>query len=128
VLLTLLLDVFDVGMQLFLGLPADSDMAPRMVADFKSVVMELLDLLPGHVVLLVLGEIESFGDEKGGAESMFLEERSDEGCVAGDRIVEGQNDSTRSLFLRHAGTDCGHKGCKKAKYAGNKLLIEIHGR
>ena len=72
VLLTLLLDVFDVGMQLLLGLSADSDMAPRVVADFKSFGVELLDLFPGHVVLLVLGEIESFGDEKGGAESMFL--------------------------------------------------------
>ena len=99
-----------------------------MVADFKSIIMEFLDLIPGHVIFLIFGEIESFGNEESGTESMLLEQWSDEGCVAGDRVVEGQNDGTRLFILRHAGTDCGHKGCKKAKYPGNKLLIEIHGR
>ena len=103
-------------------------MASRVIPDFKSVVMELLDLFPGHVVLLVLCKIKPLGDEESCPEPMLLEQWSDEGCVAGDRIVEGQNDGARSLILRHAGTYRGHKGCKKAKYPGNKLLIEIHGR
>ena len=66
--------------------------------------------------------------KKGNESQMLLEQWSDEGCVAGDRIVEGQNDGTRLFILRHAWTNRGHKGCKKAKYPGNKLLIEIHRR
>ena len=100
-LFALLLDVLDVGSELLELLSAHHDMTTRVIADLEAVRMELLDLVPGHVVLLVLGEIEPFGDEKGGAESMFLEERSDEGCVAGDRIVEGQHDGTGFLLLCH---------------------------
>jgi hypothetical protein len=54
VLLTLFLDIFDVGMELFLGLSADCDMVPRVVADFKSVIMELLDLSSCNTVLFFL--------------------------------------------------------------------------
>ena len=102
-------------------------MASCVVADFKSVIVELLDLLPSHEVLLVLCKTKSLGDEESRSEPMLLEQRSDEVCVASDRIVEGQNDGTGLLFLCHAVADHGHKGNKKAKYEGNKLLIEIHG-
>lgn len=101
-------------------------MASRVIADFKSAVMELLDLLPGHEVLLVLGKTKPLGDEESRPEPMLLEQRSDEGCVAGDRIVEGQNDGTRLLLLCHTEGNDGHEREQNTKQEGVELVIEIH--
>ena len=67
-------------------------MVSRVVADFEAVTVQFGDLLPREVVVLVRAEGESFGDEEGRAEPVFLQQRADDGVVAGLRVVEGQHD------------------------------------
>jgi hypothetical protein len=58
-----------------------SQMVAGVIADFKAVLMKLGDFLPGHVVLLVVLEIESLGDEERRAELVLQQH------WAGDREV-----------------------------------------
>ena len=83
----------------------------RVVADLEPIRMELLDLLPCHVVLLVLGETKAFRDEECGSEAMFFEQWSHIGRLARDRVVEGQNHgSVRVWFQRIClGNACNNK-------------------
>ena len=88
-LFALLLDVLDIGSKLVEFLPAHHNMTTSVIADLEAVRMELLDLVPGHVVLLVLGEIKALSNEKGGSEAVLFEQRSHVVGLTGDRVVEG---------------------------------------
>ena len=97
--LTLLLNVFDVGGELGEGLSGHPLVPAGVVADLEARLMQFLDLLPSHVVLLVGGEFEAFGDIESGPESIFLEEGRDKGRLAGHGVVEGQDDDPFGLFF-----------------------------
>lgn len=110
----LLLDVFDVLGELRDGLPGDAEVTARMVPDLESVGVEGLDLVPSHVVLFVGGKFKSLGDEKGGAEAVLFQQRPDEGGMAGDRIIEGEDYdavgdgfAVRRMKVRGQGEQCG---------------------
>ena len=53
-------------------------MAPRMVRNLETHLVELCNLLPGHVVLLVLKKAQAFGHKKGSSKSIFLQLRCHE--------------------------------------------------
>src|SRR5207244_10655027 len=66
-------------------------MVPRVVANLKAVFMKLGDFLPGHVVLLVVLEVEAFGDKKRRAELVLQQHRPGDGEVGLRSIVERQD-------------------------------------
>jgi hypothetical protein len=59
-----------------------------VVADFEAITVELDDLFPGQVVPLIAAEVESLGDEEGGAESILFQERTGDCKVRFRGIVE----------------------------------------
>src|SRR6266852_6248182 len=64
---------------------------PRVVADFKTIPVQLTDLVPGKVILLVRTERKPFGDEERRAEPVLIQERPDYRVMTRLRVVEGQN-------------------------------------
>ena len=65
-------------------------MRPGMVPDFESAAVQVGHILPTEKVFLVVHPL--VGDEKCGLESQLFEERSDEGDLRFDRIIQGQHD------------------------------------
>jgi hypothetical protein len=63
-----------------------------VVADLEAVPVQLTDLIPGEVVLLVRPEGEPLGDEERRAEPVLLEQRPDDRVVTRLGVVEGQHD------------------------------------
>src|SRR5262249_36593797 len=62
-----------------------------VVADLEAVLVQLRDLLPGHVVAFVGGEVEALGDEERRAESVLLEQRTCDRKVRLAGVVESQH-------------------------------------
>jgi hypothetical protein len=58
-----------------------------VIADLKTIAVELRDLLPRQVILFVRCERKSFGDEKRRAEAVLFQERSNYRVVTGLRVV-----------------------------------------
>ena len=83
--LDLLLDSGQIGL-------GQAHVVPRVIANLEPITVEFGDLLPREVVVLVRPEGESFGDEEGRAKPVFFQQRTDDGVVAGLRVVEGQHD------------------------------------
>ena len=44
-----------------------------MITDLESVLVQLPDLLPSHVIVLVSAKVKPFGNEERGAKAMLLE-------------------------------------------------------
>jgi hypothetical protein len=97
----LFLNVFDVCRQLPGVLSGNRYMQAGVVADFKTSRIQGLDLLPRHVMCLVRYKLEALSDEKGGAESMHLEQGRNECGMACYRVIKRKdNDSVRVWFQR----------------------------
>ena len=56
-------------------------MVTGVIADFKTGLVKPANLLPCHVVLFVVTEVEAFGDEEGATESIALQQRGRDGGV-----------------------------------------------
>src|SRR5581483_7005756 len=57
----------------------DDFMIARVIADFEAVVVKLCDFFPGHVIMLVLGKVESLRNEEGRSEAKALQQRPRDG-------------------------------------------------
>ena len=68
--------------ELFHRLVGHSQMIASMVANLETVLVQFGYLLPRHVVLFVLLEIEPLGNIKGSSKPVFLEDRAHHGCNA----------------------------------------------
>src|SRR5436309_8085358 len=64
----------------------------RVIADLEPVAVQFGNLLPGHVILFVRPKGKTFGDEKGGGESVLLQQRPHYRIMRRHRIVEGEHD------------------------------------
>lgn len=84
VFFALLLDILDIGIHLLGCLSGHRQVPASVVTDLKAVRMELLDLFPSHVILLVLGKVEAFGDEEGRSKAILLKQWSNIGSLTGD--------------------------------------------
>ena len=71
---------------------ADAEMIASVIADLKAVSMQLSDLLPSHVVSLVVAKVKTFGDEERRTKFILQQNRSHDYVVALRRDVEGQHD------------------------------------
>ena len=67
-------------------------MIPRVVPYLEAVAVQFRDLFPRQVLLLVRRERESFGNEERRAETVLLQQRTDDRVVARLRVVERQDD------------------------------------
>ena len=56
-------------------------MIARVITDLETIVVELGDLLPCHVIAFVRGEVEALGDEERRSEAVLLQERTGDGEV-----------------------------------------------
>ena len=54
----------------------DGQVVARVIADLEAVAVQFGNLLPGHVILFVRAEGKAFRDEKGGRETIFLQQRT----------------------------------------------------
>jgi hypothetical protein len=68
-------DAADLPRQVAEGVFRDGPVVEGVVADLEAVPVELGDLLPGHVVPLVVAEVKPLGDEEGRAEAQPLQQR-----------------------------------------------------
>ena len=62
-----------------------------MITDFKAVLAELTNVLPGQVVAAVLQKPQALSDNKCRTETVFLEQRGHMGNVRFVPIIECQN-------------------------------------
>lgn len=70
----------------------DGQVIARMVANFKTVAVQFSNLLPRHVVALIVGEIKALRDKEGRSESILLQQRSHYRVVRFGRVIESQHD------------------------------------
>ena len=72
-------------------------MISGVIADFKTILMQLGNLFPCHVVAFIVFEVEALGDEEGCGKSVCQQHRSYDSEVRLGRVVKGQHDQ----FLRN---------------------------
>lgn len=72
-----------------------------MIADLEAIIMKLANLLPTHVVLLVLLEVPAFCDEKRGAESVVLQNWTNDREMRLRRVIKSQHDQAVGNRLLH---------------------------
>jgi len=105
--------LFKIG-DIFLG---DTSVVSRVIADFKSIAMQLGDLFPRHVVRLVCGKVESLRNKKCSAEAVAFEDWSNGREVRLGRIVKCQDDQlVGNWFKGTSGRGQGSEG-QSARYA-----------
>jgi hypothetical protein len=62
-----------------------------VIANFKTVAMQIGNLLPRHVIEFVRAERESLRDKKGRAKTESFQNRTHHGMMGSNGIIEGQN-------------------------------------
>ena len=67
-------------------------MISRVIANLESIVVQLSNFLPVHVVLFVGGKVESLRDKKRRAEAVLQKQWSSDGEVGFGRVVERKYD------------------------------------
>src|SRR5262245_620784 len=96
-----------------------------MVADLEAVFVELGDLVPGHVVLLVGREVPPLGDEERGPELVLLQKRPGDRVMRLACVVKGQDD--KPVRDRFQGAD-GDGEDEKAGYQQEDTSHESRSR
>src|SRR2546425_1161686 len=100
----------------------------RVIADLEPVAVQFGNLLPGHVILFVRPKRKTFGDEKGGGESVLLQQRPYHRIMRRHRIIEGEHDELVWNRRRYAaGRRLAQRGANEQNSEPDKLLtIQVH--
>jgi hypothetical protein len=85
------IDRFDLLAQLGERAWRHAQVIAGVVANFETILVQLPDLIPGHVILLIGAERKSFGDEKRGAKAVSLENGPHDGVMRGDGVIKSQD-------------------------------------
>jgi hypothetical protein len=85
------LDELHIRRQLLRLLLVHARMLARVIADLEALIVQRLDLLPGHVVRLVHEELKALRDEERGPKAMLLQQRCHKRRLTRHRVIKREH-------------------------------------